>query len=254
MLIDAGALTRIFGVQPRGILHVGAHQAEELVLYRTAGWLERGPVIWVEAQATRARELERRLAGTNAKVIEAVAWDVDGAALELKIASNSQSTSVFEFGSHAASYPDITWTDRCVVTGRRLDSLLSEADQFDFVALDVQGAELAALRGLGDRLGAVRWVYTECQQSEVYAGAPDVSALDAFLGDRGFVRVATRWAGRHGWGDALYCRTAEIEAMRRPARVRQRCRFAAYRLLLFIRERRGAITDGLRRAARRVRP
>lgn len=252
MLIEVEALVRIFAVQPSGILHVGAHQAEEVPLYRAAGWLERGPVILVEAQPALARDLERRFAGTNARVIEAVAWDVEGETLELKVASNSQSTSVFEFGSHAASYPEITFTDRRTAIGRRLDGLLTADDRFDFVALDVQGAELAALRGLGDRLTAVRWVYTECQQRDVYAAAPDVRALDAFLSARGFVRVATRWAGRHGWGDALYCRTDAVAALRRVARARQRGQFAAYRLRMLLRERRGAITGWLRRAARRV--
>lgn len=252
MLIDAAALTRIFGVQPNGILHVGAHEAEELALYRAAGWLDRGGVIWVEAQSELARALERRLAGTNAKVIEAVAWDVDGEALELKIASNSQSTSVFEFGSHAASYPEIHFTDRRVVTGRRLDGLLTSDDHFDFIALDVQGAELAVLRGLGDRLADARWVYTECQQRAVYRGAPEVTELDAFLGARGFERVATRWAGHHGWGDALYCRTEAVGMLNLLERARRRWLFAVYDVRIRARERRDAIVAFLRRAARRV--
>lgn len=252
MLIDAAALARIFDVQPSGILHVGAHEAEELALYRAAGWLARGGVIWVEAQPERARALEHRLGGTNARVIEAVAWDVDGEALELKIASNSQSTSVFEFGSHAASYPEIRFTDRLVVAGRRLDGLLTADDHFDFIALDVQGAELAVLRGLGDRLTDARWVYTECQQRGVYRGAPEVTALDAFLGERGFVRVATRWAGHHGWGDALYCRAEAIGTLSVIERVRRRWLFAVYEIRVRARERRHAIVAWLRRAARRV--
>jgi hypothetical protein len=185
-------------------------------------------------------------------VIEAVAWDVDGEALELKIASNSQSTSVFEFGSHAESYPEIRFTERRVVTGRRLDGLLTADDHFDFIALDVQGAELAVLRGLGDRLTSARWVYTECQQRGVYRGAPEVTALDSFLGERGFVRVATRWAGHHGWGDALYCRAEAIRALSLTARARRRWLFAVYGARIRARERRDAIVAFLRRAARRV--
>lgn len=254
MLIEATALARIFAVQPSGILHVGAHQAEEQELYRAAGWLARDRVIWVEAQPSLARELAQRFAGTAARVIEAVAWDVDGAVLELKVASNSQSTSVFDFGSHAASYPEITTTERRVVTGRRLDTLLTASDHFDFVALDIQGAELAALRGLGDRLATVRWVYTECQQTSVYADAPDVRALDAFLEPRGFVRVATRWAGHYGWGDALYGRAEDVASLPMVDRLRQRWQFAAYRLRIDARERRDQFTAWMRRAARRMAP
>lgn len=250
MLIDAATLARIFSVQPTGILHVGAHEGEELALYAAAGWLARGRVIWVEAQPALARTLRQRLAGTDAKVIHAVAWDVDGAPLELKIASNSQSTSVFEFGTHAASYPEITFTERSGVIGRRLDHLLAADDRFDFVALDIQGAELAALRGLGARLSGVSWIYTECQRWRVYKDAPDLAELDEFLAERGFVRVAARWAGRHGWGDALYSRVELVSALSVWARACQSAQFALFQLSTAARERRQGLAAWLNRRMR----
>ena len=72
LLISADILRSKFGVNPTGILHVGAHLGEESKLYIDAGWS--CEIIWVEGQKKLADTLKRGLPTRN-KVIHAVVWD-----------------------------------------------------------------------------------------------------------------------------------------------------------------------------------
>ena len=209
MLISAAQLKFFWGVSPKGLLHVGAHKAEELHSYSKAGWLKETGVIWVEAQPVLAEQLKNSLDLRNSRVINAVVWDKDGVALTLKITSNSQSTSLLDLGTHAKTYPSIFVEKELQVTTQRLDSLLKTDDKFDFVNLDIQGTELQALIGLGSRIDDVHWIYTECNSVEVYKGCTLVKDLDEFLYPLGFRRTATKWVRGAGWGDCLYVRNSK---------------------------------------------
>jgi len=211
MLINPRILNLLFQVNPRGILHIGAHEGEEYEMYRKAGWLTEGKIIWVEAQPDLAHKLQILEPWQNSRVISAAAWDIDDLELDLNIASNSQSSSVFKFGSHSKNYPWIHYKESIKVKTVRLDTILSPGD-FNFIALDIQGAELKALKGLGNLLGSVKWIYTECNNEEVYVGIPRVGDIDEYLKSFGFKRIATRWVPRAGWGDALYCNYKDITA------------------------------------------
>ena len=88
----------------------------------------------------------------------------------------------------------------------RLDSLLTHEDLFDFVNIDIQGAELQALVGMGDLLVQCRWLYLEVNKTQVYKDCAMVGDIDKYLETQGFRRVHTLWVRGAGWGDALYAR------------------------------------------------
>ncbi|MEY2672629.1 MAG: hypothetical protein RLZZ508_506, partial [Actinomycetota bacterium] len=56
MLISVKILKSLFEVNPKNILHVGAHNAEELGDYKKAGWGS-NKRIWIEAQHELAKQL-----------------------------------------------------------------------------------------------------------------------------------------------------------------------------------------------------
>jgi hypothetical protein len=72
------------------------------------------------------------------------------------------------------------------------------------VNIDVQGAELQAIKGMGNLVRAVDAIYCEVNKEELYEGCAVVNEIDEYLKNYHFQRVATRWIIGKGWGDALY--------------------------------------------------
>jgi len=203
MLISVDELHNLWNVRPTGVVHVGAHLAEESSEYERLNWI---PVIWIEAQPALVEELKKKLDPTTNSVIEAAVWNKSDVELKLNVASNSQSTSLLDFGSHEASYPDVTFTESLTVKTKRLDGILSDYVCPNFINLDLQGVELQALEGLGKLIEKFDYIFVEVNKVEVYKQCTLVGSLDTFLDQSGFSRVTTRWVLGRGWGDALYIR------------------------------------------------
>jgi len=202
MLISVQELTRFFDVHPNGVLHVGAHNAEEAIDYSDHKW---GSIIWVEMLPEKYEALRDRFANDVCNlVLHAACWDIDGVRLPIFRASNGQSSSLLSPERHLIDYPSISFVEGAEITTSRLDSILPAGWRFDFINFDVQGAELRALRGLGERLANVRWAYLEVNALRMYRDCPLIDELDVFMKSMGFARIATRMAGSLGWGDALY--------------------------------------------------
>lgn len=200
MLIPPKFLAKWFRVRPQGVLHVGAHLAEEFDLYREEGF---GKTLWVEAQQELIPKIKEAIAGSDDVVYQAAVWSETGKTMTLQITNNGQSTSLYRLAEHLDAYPAILPVEDRKVPTIRLDDLIPDEETFDFVNLDIQGAELEALRSMGTRIASVRWIYSEVNQRMLYENIPFVDELDEFLSAYNFRRVATVWTGA-GWGDALY--------------------------------------------------
>ncbi len=182
-------------------MHVGAHDAEEQLPYER---MMQGKIIWVEAQPLKTVNLINRLDEKRHLVISAAVWDAEGVKMELIQTTNTQSTSLLELKSHKEFYPDIVEAERFEISTSVLKNIIPKEFQPDFMNLDIQGAELRALKGYGERIRELKWIYTEVNKVELYEGCALVSEIDDYLDFFGFKRVTTRWWRNHGWGDALY--------------------------------------------------
>lgn len=205
MLITVERLSRSFGIRPRGVLHVGAHEAEEAADYAKFGW---GPVIWVEMLPDKFEALRQRFAGDPGNtVLNAACWDTDGDVLPIFRANNGQSSSLLRPDQHLSSHPRITFAQDTQTRTSRLETILPAGAPIEYLSLDIQGAELRALKGLGSRLATVKWACIEVNTRRLYADCALVGELDVFLAQAGFARLLTRMAGTKGWGDAIYINT-----------------------------------------------
>jgi len=199
MLIPISHLKGYWKIEPRGTLHVGAHLGEEQSDYSDFGF---EPVVWIEAQAELVTSLKSRVSEPS-RVIQALVWNTDGDELSFKLASNGQSSSVFDFGSHKNQYPDIKVEKSQILLSSRLETILPDNLNLNFLNLDIQGAEYEALEGLGELLSEFDYVYAEVNRAQLYSGIRLVKEIDNYLLGFGFVRAATCWTNA-GWGDALY--------------------------------------------------
>ncbi|CAN1484506.1 fkbM_fam, methyltransferase, FkbM family [Candidatus Nanopelagicaceae bacterium] len=224
MLISINELVNDWNVNPESVLHVGAHEGEESTEYERHNWT---PVIWIEAQPKLVQQLREKLNPVNHTVIEAAVFNVDDIELEFKISSNSQSSSLLNFGTHSRDYPEITFVEKLKVKTSRLDTILESGNIPEFINLDIQGVELPALESLGDLINKVRFIYTEVNRIGVYEGCSLIGEIDDFLNSHGFKKLTSRWHYLEGWGDALYVRKEQ-----KPQSIVQLLR-SKFRLIMF---------------------
>lgn len=209
MLIPVRELVSMLNLRPDGVLHVGAHLGEEATMYESYGWQGASKIYWVESQKDLAEEVQRVLNPSIHQVTCATVWDVSGEVLTFNKTSNTQSSSLLKLKEHSEIYPDITVTETIEVVTSRLDEIYS-SEKFNFLALDIQGAELHALKGMGQLLDRVDWVYSEVNKIELYSECSLIDEIDVFLIEHGFRRIAVRWAFKAGWGDAIWVRSSNV--------------------------------------------
>lgn len=196
----------------KGVIHIGAHRGQEAKDYYNNGVRE---VLWVEANKKMMKHLYDETCNIpmKSKYFCATLSDKDDENVTLNITNNEQSTSILELGTHATMYPNITVTERIQVKTKKFETLWREnvsqidLDRYDFINLDVQGAELKVLKGFGKIFNNVPFkaIYTEINFEHVYENCCLVDELDEFLEQYGFVRRLT--ANPEGtWGDSLYVR------------------------------------------------
>jgi FkbM family methyltransferase len=203
LLISVSELKNIYGCNPSGVLHVGAHLCEEKEMYEKFKWL---PCYWVEANQALLAAAKSNLnyPSKNHFFYEGVVWEKSGEKIQFNITNNLQSSSVFEMGTHKYLYTDVFVNSVEERTTTTLDELIPVDSFFDFINLDIQGAELNAIKGLGSRLANINWIYTEVNKKKVYKNIYLVTDIDDYLMPYGFKRIATYWLPGAGWGDALY--------------------------------------------------
>ena len=211
MLIAFDYLFDKYQIKSKGVLHIGAHFGQEAKVYQSQGIAR---AIWIEALPFAYHYLVAnvtRIPGLASTCIHACISDVDGKEVVFHVASNEgQSSSFLEFGTHTMEHPTVKFVRDLKMKTRRVDTLLRdrriEVGPDWFLNIDLQGAELLALKGMGDLLWRFNYAYIEVNVKELYRGCPHVEEIDEYLYNFGFTGVETKMTGS-GWGDKLYKRT-----------------------------------------------
>ena len=200
MLIKVKEIVDAWSIRPTGVIHIGAHAAEESNDYQQHSW---GPVTWIEANPSLINHL-KEIVPSEDTVICAALWDQDEISIDFNIATNGESSSLLLPARHLKEYPEIHFNSQLTVRTKRLDSVLNRIP--NFLNLDVQGAELKVLHGMGTLIDSLDYIYLEVNDVELYVGCAKLNEIDLFLNFQGFKRICLRRSGRSGWGDALYVR------------------------------------------------
>lgn len=191
-----------------GILHVGAHACEEKQDYMQHFQLHEKDIIWVDAMESSVESA--RLANPNSIIIQACISNSSDESVTFIVTDNGASSSLFELGTHSELYPNIREINRCEMKTTTIDHLM-ESNKFEnthlvnFLALDIQGAELLALQGAETLLKQIEYVYLEVNVEYVYKNCALLSEINSFLNARGFERQSIQMSA-FGWGDAFYVR------------------------------------------------
>lgn len=202
MLIPLETLITKYNIKFEGILHVGAHECEELIEYEK--YLPRNKILWIEAIPEKV--LQNRTKYSDLLIHNAVVSDVEED-VKFNISNNGQSSSMLELGLHKLFYPSIKYTHYFETRTKLLKDIISDYNiKYNFLNLDIQGAELKALKGMESYLSSVDYIYTEVNADYVYKDCAIITEIDEYLIKFGLHRVETEWAGYTHWGDAFYIR------------------------------------------------
>lgn len=213
MLMTLDYLIETFDLKITGVVHVGAHLGEEAVDYANAGIAN---VWWIEGNPDIIEELRRNVYPYAHKVVCALITDVADQEQLFNVTNlKSLSSSVFPFGTHAVVSPDMHFVEHKYLQTSTLDGVVAAqgVTRCNFLNMDLQGAEMLALRGAPLLLEKIDYIFCEINVDELYIGCVLLPELDRFLGDLGYHRVATQMAGNPergpgwvGWGDGFYVR------------------------------------------------
>ena len=202
MLISLHDLVKKYNINFKGILHVGAHECEELSDY--SRYLPINKILWIEALEDKVQFCKNKYPGVmieNAVVSDKVEH------VKFNRSNNGQSSSFLEMGTHKDMYSHVWYIDSYNVETKLLKDIINKYDiNYNFLNLDIQGVELKALKGMEEYLDKVDYIYTEVNSVYVYKDCCIVTELDDYLKNFGLYRVETKWYGKDNWGDALYIR------------------------------------------------
>lgn len=199
MLIPLHELVRKYNINFNGILHVGAHECEELNDYER--YISRDKIVWIEAMPNKVDICKNRYSNLN--IEQAVVSDKIETIL-FKVANNGQSSSILDFGLHSQYHPHVHYITSFNCETKLLRDILPKYNiNYNFLNLDIQGAELKALKGMEEYLPNVDYIYTEVNSDYVYKDCSLITELDNYLKQFGLVRVETKWTD-YKWGDAFY--------------------------------------------------
>jgi len=190
---------------PKGVLHIGAHGAEELESYiendvKTIAWVEANPML-------AERLLNRTLPHLGSTSHFFAAHELDDQVVELNVANNGESSSILEFGTHSQEHPHVNYIGKVRVPAWTIDTFIEskgfDRNVFQFANIDIQGAELLALKGMQKQLRYLKYLYLEVNEKPLYQGCALIGEIDDYLSTFGFERKITSMTP-HGWGDAFY--------------------------------------------------
>lgn len=212
MLIPLSNLIQKHNLKINGIIHVGGSHAEEAQSYLECGipkqmWIEAIPEIYAKMEAVLKDNQQ-------AVAIQACVSDKSLQNVVFNVTNNAgQSSSFLKMKEHLKYHPDVTVQSTIDMVTITLDDIMEanienpyyNSANYNFLNLDIQGAELLALKGFKNGLKNIDYIYCEVNDEELYEGCPHVAEIDAFLLDQGFEAAECKMTDCH-WGDKFYIR------------------------------------------------
>jgi FkbM family methyltransferase len=192
----------------KGVIHIGAHECEERDGYLQYFKISDDNIIWIDALEEKTKQMKEQK--PSLRIFNECISNKDDETISFMVTNNFQSSSMLNFKTHSIEHPHIHETNRISMKTKKLATFYKEngiiSSDFNFMNLDIQGAELLALEGAGDILNDIDYIYTEVNINEVYENCCLLHEIDNFLLKYNFKRVLISMTN-HGWGDAFYVKS-----------------------------------------------
>ncbi|MEG5135447.1 MULTISPECIES: FkbM family methyltransferase [unclassified Microcoleus] len=192
-------------ITPRGLIHIGAHEGQEMKEYQAMGVPK---VLFIEANPSVFERLKQNIAGLPNVWAANCAVSNENGTVNLRVNSHDMSSSILPLKLHKDIYPGMVEVNQVTVISKTLDSLMEQSQftppDFNIINIDIQGAELLAFQGAVETLKYIDAIITEVNREELYEGCALIDQIDDFLSSYGFQRVAMAHPSHPSWGDAFY--------------------------------------------------
>ena len=214
MLINFKKCIELYGNPIGGVIHIGAHHGEEIKDYAESNVKN---VIWFEANKKLMKHLfdnTCKYQNVKQEYFCEVLSDTDDEEVSFHITNDPQASSILELGTVEKHYPHIKVIESQKLKTKTFKTFYEKNNKvlnlkdFEFLNLDVQGAELKVLQGFQQLLKEyenIRCIYTEVNFEGLYKNVPLINEIDHYLMDFNFKRIHTVNT-QYNWGDALYLR------------------------------------------------
>ena len=204
-MLNLKKLCEKYQIIVEGIVQIGAHRGQE-----TEEFLSLSPnkILMIEALPYLAKALAEEYKDIpQIKVVSCVISNYNGIT-NFNILSNEMSSSILPLKIHAEIYPHIIKTKEIELPCKRLDSLMKELGEnpadYNFLNIDVQGAEYLVFQGGMELLKHIEAINIEINCVELYKGCILETDLTKFLSKNGFEKKEETKPYHETWGDAFY--------------------------------------------------
>ena len=202
---DLSYIEEQMGEKITGVIHVGAHYAEEAEEYASL----KVPVVWFEGHPTYAAEMMQRLKKYDNQIgVPILLSNKDDETVDFWITADEYASSMLKPSYHQIQNPHAKIVDRIWLKARRFDAVWPIMDldilNYNLLVLDVQGAEARVWEGMSDLTSGFKAIVSEYSTVEFYEGVPKLSDLDLMYD--GFERIDPKPGTEHIHADALYVR------------------------------------------------
>jgi FkbM family methyltransferase len=193
-----------FDLKIKGLLQVGSFNADEYAPFKEMGVSN---FVFIDANPDVIPSLQSTL-GEDCIILNYLISDKDNEIYTFNIANHAQSSSILKFDKHTIYHPEYSNVVKTIqLSSITLDSLIIHEklnmSLYNFLMMDIQGAEMMALRGFEKNLRYIDYIYTELNFDSMYEGCCLEPQFTQYLESKDYKLVSFFDTG-YGWGDGLY--------------------------------------------------
>jgi FkbM family methyltransferase len=211
--MDVAEVFMKYQIKPNGIIHIGAHMCQELNRYVNIARVPINKIVFIEGNEMvyeRCKFMFKTEFGINDLVLlngvisdsenyvefNIPTWEEAGSICKIKPKDVSSLTKLCSYKTKTTTLPKI-------LKDNNLDYKL-----YDFLVMDIQGAELLALHGMDEIIDNFNYIFTEVSITSQYEDGVLFPELKQFLESKGFylVDMKTKNHETFEYGDALFKR------------------------------------------------
>lgn len=203
-----------YKIEPKGVIHIGAHFGGEIVQYNE---LKFKNILFVEPLS---RTFEKLLELVNEKnndkdcniifLNKALGNKIGKEEMYVETANQGMSSSILKPAFHLNQYPGIIFPYKETVEISTLNNEIGDSNNYNVLNIDVQGYELEVLKGSTNILTKIDIINTEVNKVHMYENCALINEIDDFLLNFDFIKIDEDWMGDF-WGDAIYIKRKFIE-------------------------------------------